>query len=380
MDLLDSAFAPLSALLQLTQLQLGHVRAQQLAHLQLPQLLQLRAVVARVYPIWQDNQPQQLFDVSHLSSLTMLHINSFWVQGDGFPSSLRAVTWEFPNKGSKDTAVAKGLSSEMNLQPLLQLGALEKVHFIFHGLRPAQLQHGVLHKLLNVHNDWRCESNFGEQVVWRTAASSAEQIALHVAEGGVQPAAAEASWGAVPLKSLRLMYDKLQHGFASMPTATVHALGALQLTELAIHGGSFFVAHMGLEVTPAQLGEVLQRLPLLQRLELKYFALLCDAELALHDAYALPMQQQQQQQQQEEEVVRMQPCHFAAGVTALVLAIGQLPKLQALQLELPLLLDPEDDLQGVRSALERWLPRVCLQNNVHHFISLSFALRHEACL
>jgi hypothetical protein len=103
---------------------------------------------------------------------------------------------------------------------------------------------------------------------------------------------------------------------------------------------------MGLEVTPAQLGEVLQRQPLPQHLELKYFALLCDAELALHDAYALPMQQQQQQQQQQQEVVRMQqqqqevvrmqPCHSAAGVTALVSAIGQLPKLQALQLELPL--------------------------------------------
>jgi hypothetical protein len=58
MDLPDSAFAPLSALLQLTQLQLGHVRAQQLAHLQLPQLQQLRAIVARVYPTWQQDQPQ----------------------------------------------------------------------------------------------------------------------------------------------------------------------------------------------------------------------------------------------------------------------------------------------------------------------------------
>jgi hypothetical protein len=80
-DLPDSAFAPLSALLQLMQLQLGHVRAQQLAHLQLPRLQQLRAIVARVYPVWQDQngQPHQLIDVSHLSSLTLLHISSCWM-------------------------------------------------------------------------------------------------------------------------------------------------------------------------------------------------------------------------------------------------------------------------------------------------------------
>jgi hypothetical protein len=360
MDLPDSAFAPLSALLQLTQLQLGRVRAQQLAHLQLPQLQQLNAVVARVYPVWKDDQPHQLFDISHLSSLTLLHINSSWMQGDGFPCSLHAVTWEFPLGGSSNPEIAKKLSAEMSLQPLLQLGALEEVQFIFHGLRPAQLQHGLLHTLANVRGDWCYESKPGEEVVWRTPASAAEQGAV----GDVQPApaaaAAEASWGAGPLKSVRLMYDKLQHGFASMPTATVQALGALQLTELAIHGGSWFQAHLGLEVTPAQLGEVLQRVPLLQRLELEYVALLCDAEFPeLADVYALPAQQQQQQ-------VRMRPYHSAAGVAALVSAIGQLHKLQALQLELPLLLQPNQaDLQEVESALERWLPRVCLQNNAH---------------
>jgi hypothetical protein len=373
LDLPDSALAPLSALLQLTQLHLGHVRAQQLAHLQLPQLQQLRAFVARVYPIWQDDYPPQQIDVSHLSSLTLLHINSCWMQGDGFPSSLRAVTWEFPSGDFYAPEVAERLSSEMILQPLLQLGALEK-HFTFLDLRPAQLQHGLLHRLVHVHNDWRSESKSGMEVVWRMAASAAEQDA----DGGVQPAAAETSWGAVPLKSLRLMYDKLHHGFASMPMATVQALGALQLTELAIHGGGFHKAHLGLEVTPAQLGEVLlQRLPLLQRLDLEYFALLCDTELTLADVSELA----QQQQQQQEVVVRMQPYHSAAGVAALVSAIGQLPNLQALQLQLPLLLNPAANLQEVESAIERWLPRVGLQNNVQlgcSFLPL-FILRRIVC-
>jgi hypothetical protein len=374
MDLPDSAFAPLSALLQLTQLQLGHVRAQQLPHLELPQLQQLRAVVARVYPVWKHDQPHQLFDISHLSSLTLLHIHSSWMQGDGFSSSLRAVTWEFPLRMSSNPEVAKMLSAEMDLRPLLQLGALEKVHFIFYDLISARLQHGLLHARVYVQDDWRCESIAGQQMVWRTAAGAAAQDVV----GDAQPAAAaaEASWAAGPLKSVRLMYDKLQHGFASMPTATVQALGALQLTELAIHGGSWFRAHLGLEVTPAQLAEVLQHLPLLQRLELEYFALLCDAEFAEPaDVSALPAAVPAQQQQQQQQPMRMQPYHSAAGVAALVSAIGQLHKLQAMQLELPLLLRPTtEELQEVESALERWLPFVQLQNNVQHGSSSLFVL------
>jgi hypothetical protein len=373
-DLSDSAFAPLLALLQLTQLQLTQlqlwaVRAQQLAHLQLPQLQQLTAFVARVHPVWEDDQPHQ-FDVSHLLSLTLLHINSHWMQGDGFPSSLREVTWQFPSTAIQNPEVAKQLSAQVDLQPLLQLGALEKVQLIFNNLKPARLQEGLLHTLpqwRREHNSWHHMSKSGKQVVWRTAASAAQQGALGDEQPAAAAAAAEATWRAAPLRSVRLMYDKLRWGFASMPTATVQALGALQLTELAIHGGFLESAYLGLEVTPAQLGEVLQRLPLLQRLESMWFALLCDAEFANPaDVSALlaPQQQQQQQQEEEEQQVCMQPCHLAAGVTALVSAIGQLHKLQALQLELPLLIRPNQaGLQEVESALERWLPRWHLQNH-----------------
>jgi hypothetical protein len=300
----------------------------------------------------------------------MLHINSPWVQGNGFPSSLRAVTWEFPLGGWRNQEVAKKPSAGMNLQPLLQLGALEQVHFIFQDLPPALIQHGPLHKLVT-------EGLAGKHMVWRMAASPAEQGAA----GDVQPDVAEASWGAAPLKSVRLMYDKLQHGFAAMPAATVQALGALQLTELTIHGGYCREVHLGLEVTPAQLGEVLQRLPLLLRLELVDIALLCDAELAFADVSALPAQQQQQQ------VVRMQPYHSAAGVAALVSAIGQLPKLQALQpalvllVVLPLLLNSNSatELQEVKSVLERWLPRARLQKSLGSASSPLFELCSAGC-
>jgi hypothetical protein len=279
-----------------------------------------------------------------------------------------------------------GSSSGINLQPLLQLGALEKVQFIFSG-QAAQLQDGLLHSPFSgvscPHSDWCIESAPGErQVVWRTAASTAEQGAV----GDVQPAAAAAaavagaSWGARQLNSVRLKYDTW---FESMPMAAVQSLGALQLTELAIHGGEWIRAHLGIEVTPAQLGEVLQRLPLLQRLELWWFALLCDAEFA--GGYADGRSQRElpaQQQQQQEEQLRMQPCHSTAGVTALVSAIGQLRKLQVLQLELPLLLMPrQQDLEEVQSALERWVPGVHLQNCLERIPACGpvFALRRNQC-
>jgi hypothetical protein len=364
-DLPDSAFAPLSALLQLTQLQLGHVRAQQLAHLQLPQLQQLRAIVARV-DMWQDDQAQQPFDVSHLSSLTLLHINSSWVHGDGFPSSLRAVTWEFPTEVDFEPDVADRLSSaEMNLQPLLQLGALEMVHFIFYDLQPAQILHGLLHELVTA-------GEYGKHVVWRMAARAAERGVVGnvqpaaAAGGGVQSGAAEASWGAAPLKSVRLMYDKLHHGFASMPASTVQAFGALQLTVLAIHGGNRLHIHLGLEVTPAQLGAVLQRLPLLRILELAYFALLCD-EAAAADASVQTDSLSAAQQHD------MQPNHSAAGVISLVSAIRQLPKLQTLCVEVPLQLQQATASQ-VAAALEQLLPSIKLRDTTHSSLPPAFIL------
>jgi hypothetical protein len=103
-------------------------------------------IVARVHPVWRDEQPQQPFDVSHLSSLTLLHIDSSWMQGDVFPSSLREVTWELWS--GRRIAGADACIAGMSLQPLLQPGALEKLHFVFDDVQPALIQHELLHKMV----------------------------------------------------------------------------------------------------------------------------------------------------------------------------------------------------------------------------------------
>jgi hypothetical protein len=154
---------------------------------------------------------------------------------------------------------------------------------------------------------------------------------------------------------VRLEYNE---GFASMPTATVQSLGALQLTELAIHGGchsgNTMQTFLGVEVTPAQLGAVLQRLPLLRNLELAYFALLCD-EAAAADTSAQADSLSAAQQQD------MQPHHSAAGVISLVSAVGQLTKLQTLCVEVPLQLQQAAASQ-VAAALEQLLPSIELRD------------------
>jgi hypothetical protein len=327
----DSALAPLSALQQLTRLQLPVVRAPQLVHLQLPQLLQLTATVgSRVLARagsshgdrqQQDSDQQQHMSpviLSHLSSLTLIDIDSSSLLHSGaFPSSLRAVTWGF----GYSYAELPGLS----LQPLLQLAALEKIHFIFDDMRPDLCHPGLWHRQVSTKNGtWRSGVSGSpfEIEVWRMPTSAAEQGFV----GAGDAAADESPWGALPLQSVRLMYGQV--GVMSIPTAAVQALGALQLTELAVHGGFEYEAHLELAVTPAQLGAVLQRLPLLQRLELVFFAMLCD-EAGVADAEA-----QQQQQQQQQPGMRLY--HSFAGVSSLVSAISCLPGLQLLELDLPL--------------------------------------------
>jgi hypothetical protein len=351
----DSAVAPLSALLQLTRLQLPYVRPQQLEQLQLPRLQQLIASVARCRRDADAADHGFLpVDLSHFSSLTHLEVSSdTLLQCNTFPGSLRKVTWRFFS--SRHRVPEADTDSRLSMQPLLQLGRLESLSFEFNDLRTDMCHSGLLHELRG--GFWQADSH-DERDVWRMAASTAEQGVA----GGPEPAAAGVLWGCMPLKSVRLAVDKVQHGFVKMPQSAVQALGALPLTELDINGGGPILSflHLGLDVTPAQLGAVLQRLPLLQHLQLNCFAMLCD-ESAVATTEA---QQQQQldveQQQPENQQQGMQSYHSAAGVIALISAVDGLLPLQKLQLLLPLQLQPAAAKQ-VAAALDQ-LPNVILED------------------
>jgi hypothetical protein len=329
----DCALAPLSALMHLTRLELPYVRAQQLEQLQLPRLQQPTATVAR------RNRSDAAADhrlgrvhLSHFSSLKLLDVSSnTLLQSDAFGSSLRTVTLRLLRPSSDRVPAAD--AARLSLQPLLQLGCLDSLSLEFYDLRPDMCHSGLLHEL-HGSSGGCCNS----RKVWRMAASTAEQGVA----GDPEPAAAGVLWGALPLKSVRLDIIRGMHGFVRMPMPAVHALGALPLTELVIRAesdGSFLTP--GLDVTPAQLGKVLQRLPLLQQLVLDQFVMLCD-ERAFTGTEAQQQQQldAEQQQQHENKQQGMQPYHSAAGVSALVSAVAGLPRLHKLYLTLPLRLQP----------------------------------------
>jgi hypothetical protein len=358
----DSALAPLSALMQLTRLQLPFVRPQQLEQLQLPHLQQLRADVMRRNRV-EEAADIGLFPVhlSHFSSLTHLDLCSdTLLQRDTLPSSLRTVMWRF--RGISFGRVSEADTDRLSLQPMLQLGSLASLECEFRDLRADMCHSGLLQELpgsFRRRNHWRGDET-DMLKVWYMDTSAAEQEIA----GDAELAAAGVLWGRMPLKSVRLVINLDGFDIVKMPKSAVQALGALLLTELAITGSSCSVIiSLGLGVTPAELGEVLQRLPLLQHLRLESFAMLCD-ERAVAPTEAKQQQQQQQQlnadqQQPENQQQGTQPYQSAAAVIALISSIAGLPLLQQLQLMLPLQLQPAA-AQQVEAALGQLLPGVDL--------------------
>jgi hypothetical protein len=262
-------------------------------------------------------------------------------------SSLEQLTWEFLQP-AWEAAPDDADVARFTWLPLHQLEFLESLHLTFYDLRPDLCRSGLLHEL---------QARGDKSSIWRVAGSSAEQ-----GVGGdanfAGPAAAAVVWGCMPLKSVQLAFsEELQRETVRMPKSAVLALGALLLTVLAINGGDWLITHLGLDVTPAQLGGVLQCLPLLQHLQLRTFAMLCDERAAT--ATEAQQQQQQQQldaeQQQENQQQGMQPFYSAAGVIALLSAVAGLPDLRGLQLLLPLKLQPAA-AQQVQAALGQLLP------------------------
>jgi hypothetical protein len=337
----DSVLAPLSALQQLTQLQLPMVRAAQLAQLRLPRLQQLTATAGRIRHKSEEavKLPQECpLELSQMTALTCLKIGSSTLLAcDSLPGSLHAVDWKLLRPAWRAGPNADVAS--FSLQPLQQQQGLESLHLTFHDMRPDLCPSGLLHGLQDGYgrryNDYKSD-------MWRLKESSAEQGIA----GGSGLADAATVWGCMPLKSVRLAvgHDQGQYVFGRMPTSAVQALGALPLTELAIVGGVHMLIRLGLDITPAQLAKVVQRLLLLQHLQLEYFAMRCDESVVA----ATAAQQQQQ---------GMQPYHSAAGVIAFISAAAGLPSLHKLQLWLPLMLQPAA-AQQVKAVLRQQLPNL----------------------
>jgi hypothetical protein len=215
----SSALAPLTALQQLTELQLPCVHRSQLAALHLPQLQQLRVDLTV-------NDKSHQLQICHMTALQKLHIldNSTHglADGDQLPPSLLDVSWN-SNGGC-------------SVQPLLALTRLQMLWLSFEGQAPAASELAQLSSLRSL--QW-----LG---LWYWNAPAQVTAAL----------AAEA-WPVLSLVMLNI------HAPIAPPPALLEHLSVLQrLNHLLCKG-----RHMG--ATPGQLAALLRQLPSLQSVELQ---------------------------------------------------------------------------------------------------------------
>jgi hypothetical protein len=293
----EDVLAPLSAL-HLTRLQLPPVRRVQLRALQLPQLQQLQV------KLWLGADGEQL-QVSHLTALQRLTVtegnNSCGMTGsDEFPGVLQELCWNECGQG------------HCTEQPLLGLSRLQKLRLHFGQQPPA-----------------------AEQVEQLSTISSLREVSLAYVASPVPciEAAAAAAWPALPLVGLRL---------SDMDLASAALLQQLQqlrgLTALTLE---IKEKPEQAQVTFNEVAEMVQSLPALQRLSLQHLRFKATVEA--------------------KQSGRLGMYHDAAGVEALLQAVGGLRELNYAYVVSPLKLlkAAEQEVKGrlpqlVGNLMGRW--------------------------
>jgi hypothetical protein len=223
----DNVLAPLSALRQLTRLQLPAVRKAQLLPLQLPYLQQLHVKL-------DDHGDGAQLQLSHLTALQVLTVagpyNSCGLAaGDELPAGLQELYWT-------DT-----WTNGCSLQPLLGLAKLQKLRLML-GLQPPT----------------------AEQVAQLSVLSSLQEVALSYccAPGACGDAAAATAWPVLPLLELGLQHIQLS-------SAALHNMQQLLgLTSLDLGLKDYGVSRTAAEVSFGEVASMLLQMPALQRLGL----------------------------------------------------------------------------------------------------------------
>jgi hypothetical protein len=239
---LRRALMPLSALQQLTRLELSVASSKQLQHLQLPRLQHL---VLQKLAYYGPAKPQLL---GNLSSLVVLDVRECFglFAADQLPPYLRTLKLHFSTP-TNIFRVTRYLD-HASLLPLLNLSRLEQLHLDLLGVdcTAAAAAHEVaqlstLRALQRVHIVWRSKR---QRPVYGTAAAFAAAFQL------------------LPLKGLTWHHQGL-------PAAVLQQLGDLQgPTALALHTEHAYTREQEDGVTVAQLAALLRRLTALQCLHL----------------------------------------------------------------------------------------------------------------
>jgi hypothetical protein len=302
----SSALTPLTALQQLTALQLPSLQPPQLAGLQLPQLQQLHIGIA-------NSAQTPPLQVAHLTSLHTLRVEDYSKCGLGggtqLPPLLRELSWErriFIERCNGCT------QHGCSVQALLSLTRLQKLYLTFCAHAPSAPELAQLSSL-----------------------SSLQEVGLSYCRVPCTVLAASAAdaWPLLPLVCLDLPAAVLAP--CLLKQLTVHAGALNHLTRL--HCKQYRSA------APCELAAVLQQLPALQSLELVENA----------DSVEEKLLPSMSQSPAGADIIR---AHGIEAVVELLRALGSLHELSTLGVRMAVHLTA-DEAQQVTGQLQQLLGR-----------------------
>jgi hypothetical protein len=276
------ALAPLSVLQQLTQLNLDVVRREQLQHLQLPQLQDLRLRLLK-----SEAEHPRPFRLDQLTTLHVLRIEAGngLQRADHLPPNLCQLSW-----------LGWVKSSTAGIQPLLALSRLRKLIIVCEDVSAAAGEEAAL---------------VSQEMVQLSTLDSLQELVLVMDTDLTADAAAVAAWHVLPLRRLHLRSSGVIEAGVLQGLRQLEGLTSLSLRNHPSGAGSLAATH-------EQLGVVLQQLTRLQQLTLQ--ALRVDLRGASSGDYR-------------------EPYHDVEGVAVLLQAICDLHELKSVQIELPVPID-----------------------------------------
>jgi hypothetical protein len=312
-----NVLAPLSALQQLTSLQLGYSQKRQLQHVLLPQLRELEMRLESVAHEELQQQLQQQLQLTHLTGLSklFLRVSAALLQpGDYLPPNLHEL--EVTGAGVQ----------HCTLQPLLWLTQLQKLHVLFDGV-PVESEVAVQHlsSLTSLQEQrlsyaWnRDAAEVGCGVPWQGSLDAT-----------CEAAAAASAWQDLPLTSLSWRGP-------DVPGAVLRKVAALTgLTSLQLNTQERRI-ELGFQAEPRQLAAIPQQLTRLRQLSMVGFfsplAVVIDGRMADTAGHL----------------------HDMESVAALLQAIGELQMLEEVHLSLPVWLH-ECHVQQLSGKLQQLMP------------------------
>lgn len=335
--------AQMSALQQLTRLQLLVTRSQLQ---QMPQLPRLHLLQVRASQDVEGGHHQMQLQLGHLTSVQKMELSDavLLAAKDQLPPNLCGFVWSYKCRCSAHILGAQGCFNHC-LQPLLALSKLEKLHLQVPG-----------------------EPYAAQEVAQLSSMSSLQELGIMFSckPGSGLDSSAIAAWGQLPLKSLTLDFVEFSTGFVQQLTMFQH-LTRLSLNRRSVFDDRLFEpSTFSSDAKPASLAAVLTQLTRLQLLAINMSTQQHyddDDDDMAYDAHAAQLA--------SSRVPFLAESWGFESTTALLRAIGQLQQLGSVQLWQHVSLDSAavQQLNRMRRQLmPSWLVDCC--HVYSHFLSV----------